>query len=357
MSDTGDEAKKDVQQPSGGSGKRVPRTSGVSIQQVADSCDGEVVGHKDTLLYGVSAIHAAEKNSLSFWCGDHTMEFLDQPQPAAVLVTPANASCFSCNKILVEDPYLAYARASALFAPSRGGDTVGIDPTAKVHPNVLLDDGVIIGPFSVVGANCRIGKDTRIGAHVVIDENCEIGSDCRFSSGVILRANTRIGSRCKLSPGVVIGASGFGYAPSPDGWQRITQLGGVVLGDDVDVGANTTIDRGAIVDTVVGNRVKLDNQIQIAHNVKVGDDTIMAGCVAIAGSTEIGARCQLGGRVSVLGHLLIADDVVLNAGTFVSSSICETGTYSSMIPAQPVKKWRKTVAYLNRLGKLFGKND
>ncbi|MBX2867488.1 MAG: UDP-3-O-(3-hydroxymyristoyl)glucosamine N-acyltransferase [Acidiferrobacterales bacterium] len=357
MSDIEDEAKPESRQSSVDPDKRSSRSRSVSIREVAEQCGGEVMGNDELLLYGMSAIRNAEPNSLSFWCGQQTTEFLDQSQPAAVLVTRENAACFSCSKIIVEDPYLAYARVSALFAAPPAGDNVGIDPTAKVHPDVLLDDGVIIGPFSVVGANCKIGKDTRLGAHVVIDENCVIGADCRISAGVILRANTRIGNRCQLSPGVVIGASGFGYAPSQDGWQRITQLGGVVLGDDVDVGANTTIDRGAIVDTIIGNRVKLDNQIQLAHNVKVGDDTIMAGCVAIAGSTEIGARCQLGGRVSVLGHLRIADEVVLNAGAFVSSSISETGTYSSMIPAQPVKKWRKTVAYLNRLGKLFGKND
>lgn len=353
MSEPDDELVPDQAVLSAGAGKSFNNLPGVSVVQVAERCNGLVIGNEETQLFGVSPIDAAQSGTLSFFNGRSAERFVAEPQPTAVLVTAENAVHFQCVRIVVGDPYLAYAKVSKLFDPARVNTAVGIDKTAIVHPDVLLDDGVSIGPYSVVGSNCRIGKNTQLGSHVIIDANCEIGHGCRIGSRVTLRANTKVGSRCRLSSGVVIGACGFGYAPSKEGWQAIAQLGGVTLGDDVDIGANTTIDRGAINDTVIGNRVKLDNQIQIAHNVKVGDDTIMAGCVAIAGSTEIGAKCQLGGRASVLGHLKIADETILNAGAFVASSIEQSGTYSSMIPAQPVAKWRKTVAYLNRLGKLF----
>jgi len=355
MSELDDELTPDEAVLSAGAGKRFSKSLSVTVAQVAEGCNGLVVGNEDTQLFGVSSIDSAQPNTLSFFNGRSAERFAAEPQPAAVLVTAENAVHFHCDHIIVDNPYLAYAQVSKLFDTARVNKAVGIDKTAIVHPDVLLDDGVIIGPYSVVGSNCRIGKNTQLGSHVIIDANCDIGQGCRIGSRVTIRENTKVGSRCRLSPGVVIGASGFGYAPSREGWQAISQLAGVTLGDDVDIGANTTIDRGAINDTVIGNRVKLDNQIQIAHNVKVGDDTIMAGCVAIAGSTEIGAKCQLGGRVSVLGHLSIADETILNAGAFVASSIQKSGTYSSMIPAQPVEKWRKTVAHLNRIGKLFRK--
>ena len=254
------------------------------------------------------------------------------------------------NRIVVDDPYLAYARVSELFAHA-APDRTAVHANAMVSSGAIVGNDVEIGPGSMIHDAAIIGDRVVIGSNVVIEPDCVIGEDSRIESSVTLCRRTRIGRRCAISPGVVIGASGFGYAPEGSGWRKIHQLGGVVIGDDVDIGANTTIDRGAIDDTVIGNRVKLDNQIQIAHNVRIGDDTIAAGCMAVAGSTVIGQRCKIGGRVSILGHLTIADDVVLTAGTFVARSITDSGTWSSMIPAQPASRWRRILPSLLRLGK------
>ena len=337
-------------------------TVSISLAELAECCRGEVVGDPTATVLGVSSLVNPKPDTLGFYTGNSgasregadNAHFGDETNVlGAILVKPDDQSLFSCNRILVDDPYLAYAQVSMLFCRTDGAANAGIHDAVDIHPSAVIADDVSIGAYTVIGPRTNIGAGCRIGAGVVIEADCEIGSDCTLAPNVTLCRQTRMGARCNLSPGVVIGASGFGYAPTERSWKKIYQHGGVVLGNDVDVGANTTIDCGAIDDTVIGNRVKLDNQIQIAHNVMVGDDTIMAGCVAIAGSTVIGSRCRLGGRASVLGHLKLADGTTLLANAFVAKSIDEPGVYASMIPARPVKAWRKTLAYINRLERLF----
>lgn len=206
-----------------------------------------------------------------------------------------------------------------------------------------------------------IGADTVVGERVVLEACCilgervDIASDCRLFARVTLHDGCRLGQACRIQSGAVIGGEGFGYAPGADGWRAIHQTGGVRLGDRVHVGANTTIDRGAIDDTVIDSGVILDNQIQIAHNVRIGENTAIAGCVGIAGSTVIGKRCQIGGASNIVGHIRIADDVTLNAASLVTQSIDVPGRYGSGAPLQPVKRWRRTYVTLNKLDDLLAR--
>lgn len=328
----------------------------IRLADIAALCGGRLEGDPDVLIRGLASLDRPASDRLSFLVSPKQLPDRFAEPPGGLLLREAHAPAFHGNRILVADPYLAYARVSALF------DVEPPDPVPRVHPGAVvaagaeIGHGAIIGAGAVIGHNCRIGDHAVIGHNAVIEHDCEIGEGTRIESSVTLCRRSRIGRHCVLSPGVVVGASGFGYAPDGQRWRKIHQLGGVVIGDEVDIGANTTIDRGAIDDTEIGNRVKLDNQIQIAHNVRVGDDTIIAGCTAVAGSTRIGRRCRIGGRVSILGHLVIADDVVLHAGAFVARSIPAAGTWASMIPAQPVVRWRRIVAMLNRLEAVWGKS-
>ncbi len=336
------------------------RRNQITLAAIAKACDGRLIGDPKATVSQVASVESATEDCLTFVATPQALIRARQNQqsnkiPGVVLLDAQASDQFNGHRIVVSDPYLAYARVSVLFVPRESDSSPRIDPTAHIDDSAIIGQQVSIGPFSVVGRDCIIAHGTVLAAHVVIENESRIGANCTVESGVVIGSLTVMGVRCTISAGVVIGSNGFGYAPSSEGWQKIHQLGGVTIGDDVDIGANTTIDRGAIDNTVIGDRVKLDNQIQIAHNVRVGDDTIMAGCVGVAGSAVIGKRCQLGGRANVLGHLTIVDDVILNAGAFVTQSIDNAGTYSSIIPARPVKQWRKTVAQLNRLDKLAEK--
>ncbi len=322
-------------------------TPSYSLSDIAAHCEGDLIGEGSHQVIGVASLEQAEEDRLSFLVSARSLPPRFDQSPGVLLLKEEHVDLFGGNRIVVADPYLAYARVSELFALTQS-DGSGVHAAAMVSPTASLGKGVQIGAGSVVQESAVIGDHVVIGSNVVIEDGCEVGDGSRIESSVTLCRGSRVGRRCVISPGVVIGASGFGYAPEGAGWRKIHQLGGVLIGDDVDIGANTTIDRGAIDDTVIGNRVKLDNQIQIAHNVRIGDDTIAAGCLAVAGSTVIGQRCRIGGRVSILGHLAIADDVVLTAGAFVARSIDDAGTWSSMIPAQPAARWRRILTALIR---------
>jgi len=224
---------------------------------------------------------------------------------------------------------------TAVVSPAaKVASTASIGPHAVVEAGAMIGEGVYIGAGCYVGAHATIGAKTRLVAHVVMGERCVAGNDCLFH------------------PGAVIGSDGFGFAKDGEQWQKVPQLGRVVIGNKVEVGANTTIDRGALNDTVIGDGVKLDNQIQIAHNVRIGENTAIAACVGIAGSTIIGKRCTLGGQAGVTGHLEIVDDVHVTAGSLVTSSIAQPGVYSSSLKAEPVEKWRRNAARLHHLDEI-----
>ena len=328
----------------------------IDLQSVARVANGRVDGDASLQVKRLRSLPTATADSLTFYMESTPRAQLKASEAGAVLLCAEHADWFGGNKIIVDDPYLAYARVSALFAPPH--------PAPNLHPSAIIASGasgasvdasVTLGAYSVIGERVTLAADVVIGSHVSIDPDCSIGRGSTLENGVRIYSGTRIGANCHVAACAIIGASGFGYAPHHGKWEKIQQLGGVLIGDEVDIGAHTTIDRGALEDTIIGNGVKLDNHIQIAHNVQVGEHTIMAGCVAIAGSAVIGKRCRLGGRAAILGHLQIADEVTINANSFVASDIKQSGVYSSMLPAQPAERWRKIVAHINRLEQLVDK--
>lgn len=318
------------------------------LDELAARLGGEVLGDGSVVVRRVATLDQAGEGDLSFLANPKYLSRLKSSHAAAVIVGESARDLLSDRtRIVTRDPYLYFARVAQLFNPP-APVTPGVHPLAAVAAAIPascsiaagatvgegaeLGENVVIGPGSHIGAGARIGDGTRIAPGVTIYSDCVIGRDCLIHSGA------------------VIGSDGFGFARERDGsWVKIPQVGRVVIGDDVEIGANTTIDRGALDDTVIGKGVKIDNQIQIGHNVRIGDYTAIAGCVGIAGSTQIGARCMIGGQAGIIGHLTIADDVVISAGTLVTKSIHKPGVYTANLPVQPHADWVKNFAHLRHL--------
>jgi UDP-3-O-[3-hydroxymyristoyl] glucosamine N-acyltransferase len=299
----------------------------------------------------VAELSHATVGCLSFLGDPSYRDHLSQTSASVVIVTEADADACPSATILSPNPYLDFARAAALLYPEPqvcGGvhPTASVDPTARVHPTAW------IGPMAVVEAAAEIGPRVFVGPGSVVGAGVAIGADSRLVARVSLLAGTRVGRRALLQPGCVIGRAGFGFAKDGPRWVRIPQVGRAVLGDDVEVGANTTVDRGAIRDTVIGDGVKLDNHIQIGHNVEIGEHTAMAANTGISGSTRIGKRCTIAGAVGMAGHLTIGDDVHFTGMAMVTRSFPEPGVYSSGIPAAPSAEWRRNVARFRHLDDL-----
>ncbi|MCD6252015.1 MAG: UDP-3-O-(3-hydroxymyristoyl)glucosamine N-acyltransferase [Psychrobacter sp.] len=303
----------------------------------------------------VGSLTTADHEQLSFLADPHYIASLADTQAGAVLVTaeyrdqvPASAVA-----LVVTSPYLAYAGASQLFA--RDSLSNGIHPSAVIADSAVIGDHVNIGPFCVIGDNVQIGARSSLDAHVVVEANTKIGPDCVIKSQVVIGHDSVIGSHVRLHAGVSVGSEGFGFAPTRDpsvtGWERIAQLGRVVIGDHVRIGSQTCIDRGAIDDTVIGNHVIIDNLVQVAHNVRIGDGTAIAAQTGIAGSTSIGKRCIIGGAVGITGHIEITDDVILSGMTMVTKSIKKSGSYSSGTAAMPTANWRRAAVRFRQLGR------
>lgn len=326
----------------------------ISLNRIAELVDGIVVGDKEFSVKSIKSLENATRDSITFFVDQKKKDQLSSIQAGAILISKENAKFVTTNKVMVDDPYLAYARISGFFREDDGSKRA-VDSTAIIANDVQFGSNIAIGQLSTIAAGTRIGNDVSVGDGVHLGKEVKIGDGTIIENRVVISPGCQIGKRCWISPGAVIGASGFGYAPDNQRWEKIEQLGSVEIGDDVDVGANTTIDRGALENTVIENGVKLDNQIQIAHNVRIGENSIMAGCVGIAGSAKIGKRCRLGARVTVLGHLEITDDVTVFAGSFVANSIKSAGEYASTISVQPIKQWRKNVAIFRRLENLVEK--
>jgi UDP-3-O-[3-hydroxymyristoyl] glucosamine N-acyltransferase len=253
--------------------------------------------------------------------------------------------------LVCENPYLAYARISAYMHPEIEQRS-GVHQTASVSDSASVDSSAWIGPGVVVEDHATIGPGVYIGPGCVISKNVTIDQESRLTANITLCHGVKIGKRALIHPGVVVGSDGFGIANDNGVWVKVPQLGSVIVGDDVEIGSNTTIDRGALRDTVIGNGVKLDNQIQIAHNVEIGDNTAIAACTGIAGSTKIGKHSTIGGGVVVVGHLEFGDNVHFSADSLITRSFKEPGYYSGNLPAIPNKDWRKTVVHLRNLDEM-----
>ena len=314
--------------------------------------DLEVAGDGATRIEGVCALSPGEAGKLSFLANPRLRDQLATTLAAAVIVTPSNAARLKGAGLVTRDPHLAFARIAAIF-DTYDHFTPGVNAAAVVAPGVLIPLSSHVGPCSTIAAGARIGAGVYIGPNCTVGADAQIGDGSRLEGQVFVGARVRIGKRARLGPGAALGYRGFGLARSATGWEEVPQLGSVILGDDVEIGANTTIDRGALGDTVLEDGVKLDNQIQVGHNCRVGKHTVMAGASGIAGSTTVGARCMIGGGALLNGHITVCDDVVITGMSMVMQSITEKGQYSSGLPAQPAKAWRREVATVRRLGEML----
>lgn len=313
-----------------------------TLAQIAEKINGTVQGDKNYQIKTVATLSNATSNDISFLANPKYKKYLAETTAGAVLVDESMASMVPTNAIVVSDPYVAYAKIASLLYPTNKPES-GIHHTAVIHPDSQCATSASIGPHVVIEANVSIGENVQVGPGCVIQHGTKIGAGSHLTANVTICKHVSIGERALIHPGVVIGADGFGIANDAGRWIKVPQLGGVVIGDDVEIGANTTIDRGALDNTVIADGVKLDNQIQVGHNVVIGEHTVIAGCVGIAGSTHIGKHCAIGGGVGIAGHITIADGVQLTGMTMVTKSITETGVYSSGIPAEPTQQWHKNV--------------
>ncbi|WP_122572001.1 UDP-3-O-(3-hydroxymyristoyl)glucosamine N-acyltransferase [Pseudomonas viridiflava] len=320
----------------------------IKLGQLAEFLGATLRGDKDIEITGLATLQEAGPGQVSFLANPKYRKLLVDTQATAVLLKPADAEGYTGNALVVPDTYLAYARISHFFDP-KPKSSAGVHPTAVIAADALIDPAASIGAFAVIESGVRIAAGVTIGAHCFIGARCDIGEGGWLAPRVTLYHDVRIGKRVVIQSGAVLGGEGFGFAQDKGIYHKVAQIGGVTLGDDVEVGVNTAIDRGALADTRIGNGVKLDNQIQIAHNVQVGDHTAMAACVGISGSTKIGKHCMLAGGVGLVGHIDICDGVYITGMTMVTHSITEPGSYSSGTAMQPADEWRKSAARLRKI--------
>jgi UDP-3-O-[3-hydroxymyristoyl] glucosamine N-acyltransferase len=305
-------------------------------------------GEPELKVRSVATLSRAEAGSLSFLANSRYRRQLEITRATAVLVSAEDAAHCPVAALIHPNPYLVYARIAALLHP-QVHRAPGRHPSAVVSSRARIAASAEIGPLAVVEEDAEIGERVSIGPGCIIQRGARVGADSVLVSRVNLYPGVTLGQRCILHAGAVVGADGFGFAQNSGSWVKVPQVGSVRIGDDVEIGANTTIDRGAIDDTVVENGVKLDNQIQVGHNVVIGAHTAIAGCTGISGSTVIGQRCMIGGMVGLAGHLTIVDDVVVTGCSLVSASIKKPGSYSSGMPTVETRLWRRMVAHLRRL--------
>ncbi|MFP3922241.1 UDP-3-O-(3-hydroxymyristoyl)glucosamine N-acyltransferase [Pseudomonas sp. W5-36] len=323
-------------------------TATITLGQLAEFLGATLRGPADKQITGLATLQEAGPDQVSFLANPQYRKFLATTQAAAVLLKPADAEGYAADALLVPDPYLAYARISHLFDPKPKA-AVGVHPTAVVAAGAFVDPAASVGAYAVIESGARIAAGVTIGAQCFIGARSVIGEGGWLAPRVTLYHDVRIGQRVVIQSGAVLGGEGFGFANEKGVWQKIAQIGGVTIGDDVEIGVNTAIDRGAMDDTRIGNGVKLDNQIQIAHNVQIGDHTAMAACVGISGSAKIGKHCMLAGGVGLVGHIEICDGVFVTGMTMVTRSITEPGSYSSGTAMQPAAEWRKSAARMRHL--------
>lgn len=319
-----------------------------TLGELAERLGARLQGDGARIIVGLATLEAASSEHLSFLANAQYRRHLSTTHAGAVLLTVSDAAQFDGDALVVDDPYLAYARVSHLFE-TRPEPSAGVHPSAVIADSARIDSSASIGAGVVVEAEAVIGPDVVIGAQCYIGARSRIGQGGRLAPRVTLHHDVVIGQRVVIQSGAVLGGEGFGFANERGTWQKIAQLGGVTIGDDVEIGANTTIDRGALSDTVIGSGVKLDNQIQIAHNVQIGDHTAMAACVGISGSTRIGKHCMIAGGVGMVGHIEVCDRVFVTGMTMVTRSINEPGTYSSGTAMQAAADWKRSAARIRNL--------
>ena len=326
----------------------------ISVGELAEQFGCELIGDPDVVIDRVGSLTNAGSNALSFLSGPAFKNQLSSTKAAAVILQADDAGEAPSIALINDNPYACYARMAALICPppvyepgahasSVVAATATVAETAHIAANAIVEDGA------------TIGENSYIGPGTVVGSGCVVGNDCRLHANVTFVRDVVTGDRCIFHSGSVIGADGFGNAMTPDGWVKVPQVGGVRIGDDVEIGSSTTVDCGAIDDTVIENGVRIDNQIQIGHNVHLGEHTAIASAAAVAGSTRIGKRCLVAGLVGISGHVNICDDVTIMGKGMVSKDITEPGTYASNFPVEEVRTWNRRVAIFRRLDKLLGR--
>jgi UDP-3-O-[3-hydroxymyristoyl] glucosamine N-acyltransferase len=318
------------------------------LGELADKIGAELQGNADCKVTGLATLQDAQPSELSFLANPVYRKYLSGCRAAAVILHPDVAGEFSGNRLIHANPYRAFADLTSLF-DRREALAAGIHPTAVIAESANISPQAAIGPFVVIEGGVEIGAGTEIGAGCFIGKDSVIGQRCRLASHIAIYHGVSVGDECIFHSGTVIGADGFGFAPDAGEWIKIHQLGGVVIGNRVEVGACSTIDRGALQNTVIADGVIIDNHVQIAHNVRIGMNTAIAGCVAIAGSATIGANCTIAGGVGIVGHINITDHVLVTARTLVTKSIDQSGSYSSGTPLSTTKDWRKNAVRFSQL--------
>ena len=320
-----------------------------SLREIVDKLGGELAGSDGNIaITRVASLSSAQNGHLSFLTDRKYRAQLDATRASAVVVSPENRELTALPRIVTANPYAYFAKVSQLLNPPPGHRR-GIDATAVVASTAKVPESCSIGARAVIGQHAVLGEHVVIEAGTVVGDGVVIGNHSHLHANVVVYHGCIVGKHCTLFSGAVIGADGFGYAEEAGRWVKIPQVGRVVIEDYVDVGANTTIDRGALDDTVIEEGVKLDNLIQVGHNCRIGAHSVIAGCVGIAGSALIGRHCRIGGAAMVLGHLSIADGVTISPGSMITRSIGKAGTYTALMPFQTHEEWLRTAATVRHL--------
>jgi UDP-3-O-[3-hydroxymyristoyl] glucosamine N-acyltransferase len=322
-----------------------------TLRELADGFGCELHGDPKQVVIRVGTLSGAEPDAVTFLANPLYRPQLARTRAGAVILDERSRAECPVACLVHPNPYLAFARIATYLHPAPA-PAPGVHATAVIAATAQVAPSAQIDAHAVIGGDSRIGESVLVGAGCVLGKNVSVGAGTRLGPRVTVQDGVRIGARCVVHPGAVLGADGFGFAPDSGKWQKIPQLGGVVIGDDVEIGANTTVDRGTIEDTIIEDGVKLDNLVQIAHNVRIGAHTIMAAMSGAAGSTKIGKRCMVGGGVVMINQLDICDDVLFTFRSVVTKSVRVPGTYSGALPAEEANRWRKNAARFRRLDSL-----
>lgn len=325
-----------------------------TLDQLAKLLQAELHGDGHCQISSVAALEQATAGQASFVEGVKHIKKLAATEASVVLLTQDLLKQCPTNALVVRRPRLAFAELLQLLYSTRRQPKIGMHSSSIIAENAKIDRSALIGARAVIGNDVCIGRNSIIGAGCSIGDGTVIGDDCHLYPNVSIYPDIKIGSRVIIHSGAVIGADGFGFEPNTDGeWVKLLQIGSVFIGDDVEIGANTTIDRGAITDTIIGKGVKLDNQIMVAHNVTIGEHTIIAGCTAIAGSTKIGRHCIIGGATNITGHIEITDHVIISGAAMVTNSLLKSGTYSSGTGVLPHEQWLRSAVRFRQLDTIY----
>jgi UDP-3-O-[3-hydroxymyristoyl] glucosamine N-acyltransferase len=324
----------------------------ISLGELAKRFDCELLGDPAIEVDRVATIGNATATSVTFLANPAYKKMLAATEAAAVILNKSASADCPVAALVSNNPYATYAKVATLLYPE-SAVAAGVHPSAVIASSATVSEDACVAAYAVIGENCSVAANAHIGPGCVVGDDCHIGVGSRLFANVTLVRRVTMGERCNIYPGAVIGSPGFGFArDADDGWVHVPQIGRVMLGNDVDIGSNTTIDCGAIEDTIIENGVKLDNQIQIGHNVHIGEQTVMAATVGIAGSTTIGKRCMFGGASGTVGHITICDDVIVNGLSMISKDITQAGVYAGAFPAAEVGRWRRYVARFRQVDRL-----